>query len=106
MLLTKPPASRACAACPEAYCYLCPNKPALVGYKHRLYLEHDLIERFRHDFATAKLMGDLEHCDIDKIAYGDYAFLLLTSLEKYHRSYLEALFPYCRDFELNEPVIR
>jgi hypothetical protein len=106
MLLTKPPASRACAACPDAYCYLCPRKPALVGYKHRLSLEHDLIERFRRDFAASRLAGNLEHCDIEMISYGDDAYLLLTSLETYHRSSLEALFPYCRNFELNEPVIR
>jgi hypothetical protein len=106
MLLTKPPASSACAACPDAYCYLCPRKPALVGYKHRLSLEHDLIERFRHDFAASRLAGNLEHCDIEMISYGDDAYLLLTSLETYHRSSLEALFPYCRNFELNEPVIR
>jgi hypothetical protein len=106
MLLSKQPLSRACASCPDAYCYLCPNKPALLGYRHRLYLDHELIERFRHDFARCRVLGDLEHCDIDLISTGDYAYIRLTSLEKYHCSYLEALFPYCRDFELNEQVVQ
>lgn len=106
MLLTKQPGSRACALCPGAYCHLCPNKPALVGYRHRLYLEHELIERFRNNFARYKLQGDLENCDIDMISTGDYTYIRLTSLEKYHRSYMQALFPYCRDFELNEQVVK
>src|SRR5579885_533159 len=103
MLLTK---LRCCKVCPDAYCYLCPRKPALLGYRHRLYLAHELIERFKNDFASYKTRGYLKECDIDMISTGDYASIRLTSVEKYHRLSMEVLFPYCHDFELNERVIQ
>lgn len=65
-----------------------------------------MIERFKSDFAVYKLLGDLEDCDIDMVSSGEYAYIRLTSLEKYHRSYMEALFPYCREFELNGQVMK
>ncbi len=92
-----------CTICPDAWCYLCPHRKRLIGYRHKLYLSPNKQQLFKLTLADYKCRNYSELFTLTAdTPYETY--VECTSYQALCETRLVELFPYIERMELNEPV--